>query len=114
MFQVQQKNGACHLGRYSCFASQVKGFDLSRLNRLLDKRKQELPEKSFTSKLFNSADFRAEKIREESEELIEAVNHEEVRWEAADLIFFALTDAVAKGVSISDITNELRSRFNEQ
>ncbi|MCW8997816.1 MAG: phosphoribosyl-AMP cyclohydrolase, partial [Kangiellaceae bacterium] len=44
LFRVQQKNNACHLDRYSCFASQVKGFDLSRLNRLLDKRKQELPE----------------------------------------------------------------------
>ncbi|MCW8877323.1 MAG: phosphoribosyl-AMP cyclohydrolase [Kangiellaceae bacterium] len=114
LFRVQQKNNACHLDRYSCFASQVKGFDLSRLNRLLDKRKQELPEKSFTSKLFQSADFRAEKIREESEELIEAVSRDDVRWEAADLIFFALTDAVAKGVNINDITNELRSRFNDQ
>ena len=114
LFQVQQKNGACHLGRYSCFATQVEGFDLSRLNRLLEKRKSDLPENSFTSKLFKSAEFRAEKIREESEELIEANTLEETRWEAADLIFFALTDAIAKGVNISDITNELRSRFNDQ
>lgn len=114
IFQVQQKDNACHLERYSCFATQVKGFDLSRLSTLLESRKANAPENSFTAKLFDSADFRAEKIREEAEELIEAQSEEDVRWEAADLIFFALTDAVAKGVSFEAITNELRSRFNDQ
>ena len=57
--------------------------------------------------------FRAEKILEEAEELIEAQSFEDVRWEAADLIFFALVDALAKGVDITNITTELRSRFND-
>jgi len=113
LFRVKQTNNACHFERYSCFASQKKAFDLNNLTKLLEKRKKEQPEKSFTTKLFQSGDFRAEKIREESEELIEAQSFEEVRWEAADLIFFALTDALAKGVDIGDITNELRSRFND-
>ena len=30
-----------------------------------------------------------------------------------DLIFFALVDALAKGVDIKAITTELRSRFND-
>ncbi len=114
LFLVKQKDHACHLERYSCFASQTKGFDLNRLNQLLEKRKNNAPDNSFTKKLFESGEFRAEKIREESEELIEAQTEEEVRWEAADLIFFALTDAIAKGVSFEAITNELRSRFNDQ
>ncbi len=114
LFQVEQTNAACHLERYSCFASQVKGFELGRLNQLLESRKANKPEGSFSAKLFDSADFRAEKIREEAEELIEAQSFDEVRWEAADLIFFALTDAIAKGVSIDDISNELRSRFNDK
>jgi len=113
LFRVEQTDFACHFNRYSCFASQKNDFSLDKLNQLLEKRKAELPQKSFTTQLFKSADFRAEKIREESEELIEAQDFDDVRWEAADLIFFALVDAIAKGVSIADITQELRSRFND-
>ncbi len=113
LFRVQQTNNACHFNRYSCFASQKKTFDLSQLEKLLKKRKRQLPDNSFTTQLFNSADLRAEKIKEEAEELIEANSYSEVRWEAADLIFFALVDAQAKGVDIADIVNELRSRFSD-
>lgn len=113
LFRVKQVNDACHFDRYSCFASQKRPFDLNRLTELLSKRKEQLPEKSFTTQLFKSAEFRAEKILEEADELIEAQSFEDVRWEAADLIFFALVDALAKGVDITNITTELRSRFND-
>ncbi|WP_444996533.1 phosphoribosyl-AMP cyclohydrolase [Aliikangiella sp. IMCC44359] len=113
LFRVKQTNNACHFDRYSCFASQNRPFDLNRLTDLLARRKELLPDDSFTTKLFKSADFRAEKIREEADELIEAQSYEEVRWEAADLIFFALVDALAKDVDINAITTELRSRFND-
>jgi len=113
LFRVRQKGNACHFDRYSCFASQNRPFNLHRLSELLSQRQQSLPENSFSTQLFRSAQFRAEKIREEAEELIEAENYDEVRWEAADLMFFTLTDALAKGVDITAITNELRSRFND-
>jgi phosphoribosyl-ATP pyrophosphohydrolase len=113
LFRVRQQGDACHFDRYSCFASQKKPFDLNRLTQLLTKRMNELPDTSFTTQLFKSAEFRAEKITEEAQELIEAEVFDEVRWEAADLIFFALTDALAKGVEIDDIVCELRSRFND-
>lgn len=113
LFRVKQVNDACHFDRYSCFASQKRPFDLQRLTALLSRRKEQLPENSFTTKLFQSAEFRAEKILEEADELIEAQSFEDVRWEAADLIFFALVDALAKGVDITNITTELRSRFND-
>ena len=113
LFRVKQTGDACHFDRYSCFASQTKSFDLNRLTELLLKRKEQLPENSFTTKLFKSSEFRAEKIREEAEELIEAQSLDDVRWEAADLIFFTLVDALAKGIDIGEITNELRSRFND-
>ncbi len=113
LFRVKQVNDACHFDRYSCFASQKIPFDLNRLTGLLNKRKDQLPENSLTTQLFKSAEFRAEKILEEADELIEAQSFEDVRWEAADLIFFALVDALAKGVDITNITTELRSRFND-
>jgi len=113
LFRVKQLGDACHFDRYSCFASQKRPFDLNRLTELLSRRKELLPEGSFSTQLFKSAEFRAEKILEEADELIEAQNFEDVRWEAADLIFFALVDALAKGVDIGNITTELRSRFND-
>ncbi|NVJ61369.1 MAG: phosphoribosyl-AMP cyclohydrolase [Gammaproteobacteria bacterium] len=114
LFKVRQNGNACHLDRYSCFATERNDFSLQRLHKLLNNRKEQLPENSFSTKLFQSAEFRAEKILEEAQELIEATEHEEVRWEAADLIFFALTDAIAKGVSVNEIVSELRSRFNDR
>lgn len=115
LFQVRQiGDKACHFDRYSCFVRQQPEFNLKTLEALLQKRQAELPEKSFTTKLFNSAEFRAEKIREEAEELIEAQDYEDVRWEAADLIFFALVDALAKGVTLERIEQELGGRFNDR
>jgi len=113
LFKVKQKGDACHFDRYSCFPTQKPEFNLDKLTLLLEKRKQLLPENSFTTKLFKSAEFRAEKIREEADELIEAQDFDDVRWEAADLIFFALVDALAKDVKIEDIVCELGSRFND-
>lgn len=113
LFRVKQTNNACHFERYSCFVSQQKTFNLNQLSDLLQSRKNQLPEKSFSTQLFLSANLRAEKILEESTELIEAETFEQVRWEAADLLFFTLTDAIAKGVDLSAISNELRSRFND-
>jgi len=121
LFKVKQTSNsnkrveakACHFDRYSCFSSQTKSFSLNRLTDLLIERKIELPPSSWTTKLFQSKALRAEKILEEAQELIEADTFDEVRWEAADLIFFALVDALAKGVDINAITNELRSRFND-
>jgi phosphoribosyl-ATP pyrophosphohydrolase len=114
LFKVRQQGAACHLERYSCFASERNQFTLKQLNNLLNNRKKQLPEASYTTQLFKSMSLRAEKIREEADELIEAQTFNDVRWEAADLLFFALTDAIAKGVSITDIEHELRSRFNDR
>jgi phosphoribosyl-ATP pyrophosphohydrolase len=112
---VDSKSGpkACHFDRYSCFASQTRPFNLNQLTDLLASRKKLLPDNSWTTKLFQSSDLRAEKILEEAQELIEAQSFDDVRWEAADLIFFALVDALAKGVDINAINCELRSRFND-
>lgn len=113
LFRVKQIENACHLERYSCFASQSKSFDLLQLTRLLKLRKKDQPEKSFSRQLFASSQLRAEKLREETEELIEATDYEDVRWEAADLLFFTLVDALAKEVDINAICNELKGRFND-
>ncbi|WP_223669346.1 phosphoribosyl-AMP cyclohydrolase [Kangiella shandongensis] len=114
LFKVKQSGNACHFERYSCFATQSRQFDLNTLNQVFERRLSEFESKvngrSFTQKLFASEELQIEKLNEECQELIEAKNLDEVRWEAADLIFFALVNAKAKGVSAQEIINELGAR----
>jgi phosphoribosyl-ATP pyrophosphohydrolase len=115
LFQVEQGGNACHLERYSCFASQNKDYSLEYLDEIFETRLAEINDKpSFTQQLFASADLQIEKLKEECDELIEASEHNHVRWEAADLLFFTLVMAKAKGVGITEIVNDLRSRNNER
>ena len=115
LFQVEQGGNACHFERYSCFASQTKNYSLNYLDEIFETRLDEVNEKpSFTQQLFASQELQIEKLEEECQELIEATEHNHVRWEAADLLFFTLVMAKAKGVSITEIVNDLRSRNNER
>lgn len=111
LFRVKQAGSACHFDRYSCFASQTPDFGLDTLDKTLTARQNAPTEaKSFTQQLFADVDLQAEKLREECEELIDAETFDEVRWEAADVIFFALVMAKAKGVRVKDIIHELSAR----
>lgn len=47
---------------------------------------------------------------EEAEELCEAQTKDEVAFEAADLMYFALTKAVSAGVSLADIERNLDAK----
>ena len=114
LFRVRQKQEACHLKRWSCFPTVANRFDLWKLDRTLASRKESLPEGSFSARLFKDADLRAAKLREETEELIEAVTFEDNRWEAADLLYFTLISARADGVGLRDIVQELRSRVQDR
>ncbi|MGJ8662601.1 MAG: phosphoribosyl-AMP cyclohydrolase [Marinicella sp.] len=110
LFLVEQSNNACHFDRYSCFASQTKNYTLDYLDDVFEQRLATKEGQSFTQKLFASEALQIEKLKEECDELIEATEHNHVRWEAADLLFFTLVMAKSKGVSIEEIVNDLRSR----
>ena len=115
LFQVEQGGNACHFERYSCFASQTKNYSLDYLDEIFENRINEDNENpSFTQQLFADNNLQIEKLEEECQELIEATDHNHVRWEAADLLFFTLVMAKSKGVSIKEIVNDLRSRNNER
>lgn len=115
LFLVKQKGSACHFDRYSCFPSQRNEYTLDYLNQVFDERLAEQNESpSFTQKLFTSSELQTEKLREECEELIEATERNHVRWEAADLLFFTLVMAKAKGVTFNELVNDLRSRNSER
>ena len=115
LFQVEQDGNACHFERYSCFSSQTKNYSLNFLDEIFTRRIAQVNEKpSFTQQLFADKNLQIEKLEEECQELIEASEHNHVRWEAADLLFFTLVMAKSKGVGIKEIVNDLRSRNNER
>lgn len=100
----QAGSGFCHLNTQSCFGD-LKG--LSHLEKTLVSRKADAPEGSYTKRLFEDESLLNAKIKEEAEELTDATSKEEIAWEAADLIYFALTRCVKYGVSIADIEKNL-------
>jgi phosphoribosyl-ATP pyrophosphohydrolase len=110
LFTVNQLGSACHLQRYSCFDDKNFGF-LDLYEIIQDRIKNPIPD-SYTSKISKSEGLIIEKIREESNELVNYVNQENLVWEIADLLYFILILMAKKEIKIKDILNELRKRRN--
>lgn len=108
LFKVKQKGNACHLDRFSCF--EDKEFTIADLYKVLESRKEQLPEKSFTTKLFKDTFFLKRKIMEEAFEVVNFEQGDGLGWEVADLAYFVLTYMVDNGVPIQEIVNNLASR----
>ena len=106
-FVVRQKGRFCHLDQLGCFGDP-RG--IAKLEQTLKSRKESAPEASYTSRLFNDEKLLRAKIMEEAEELCDAKSPEHVAFEAADLIYFALTKAVSAGVGLNDIWNSLDAK----
>ncbi|KAF2808189.1 tri-functional histidine biosynthesis protein [Mytilinidion resinicola] len=107
-FIVKQKGrGFCHLATATCFG-QYRG--VSRLQQTLQERKESTPEGSYTARLFNDSKLLNAKIIEEANELCEANTKSETAFEAADLIYFALTKCVAAGVTLEDVERNLDAK----
>jgi len=106
-FVVKQKGRFCHLDQAGCFG-ELKG--IPKLEQTLLSRKQSAPAGSYTARLFSDEKLLRAKIMEEAEELCDAKTPQEVAFEAADLIYFALTRAVGAGVSLADIEKSLNAK----
>ncbi|KUI70737.1 Histidine biosynthesis trifunctional protein [Cytospora mali] len=106
-FVVRQTGRFCHLEQFGCFGD-LKG--IPKLEQTLKSRKATAPEGSYTARLFNDEKLLRAKIMEEAEELCDAKSPQDVAFEAADLIYFALTKAVSAGVSLADIEKSLDAK----
>lgn len=107
-FVVDQSGaGFCHTNTVTCFGN-YKG--ISSMEKTLQNRMENAPEGSYTKRLFNDEKLLRAKIMEEAEELCDAKDKNEVAWEAADLIYFALTKVVSEGVSWSDVQKNLDAK----
>ncbi|KAI9591673.1 histidinol dehydrogenase-domain-containing protein [Syncephalis fuscata] len=107
-FIVEQTgHGFCHLGTQTCFG---KLSGLSALEAVLQSRRENAPAGSYTRRLFDDVNLLTAKIKEEADELCDATTPKDIAWEAADLIYFALTRCVASGVSLHDVEQQLDAR----
>ena len=89
-------------------------FDLNTLYELLEGRKKELPEGSYTTYLFEKGlDKILKKVGEECTEVIIAAKDQDKKetiYEIADLIYHVMVLMVEAGISIDEIKAELESR----
>lgn len=104
----------CHTGSNSCFnTDDTEGF-IRKLQQVIEQRKEEKPDGSYTASLFaKGVNKIAQKVGEEAvETVIEAIdcNDERLIYEASDLIYHLLVLLVHKGMGISTIEKELYSR----
>jgi len=110
LFNVRQEGVSCHLQRYSCFSN--KEFELSDLYEIIQDRILNPVSNSYTSKISKDERLIIEKIKEESNEVINYTNDENLSWEIADLFYFVMVLMAKKGIKLQDILNELWSRRN--
>ena len=104
----------CHRGTTACFDTPDSEGFVRKLMEVVRKRHEEMPEGSYTTKLFiKGVKSIAKKVGEESAEaVIEAVTGKRDRfvYEASDLVYHFLILMEEMGVSIEDIEKELSYR----
>ena len=117
---VEPDGPACHLGEYSCFHNPVwenedlHEFSLEGLSKLIEGRKTDKKEGSYTTYLFEKGlDKILKKVGEECTEVIiagKADDKKETIYEIADLTYHVLVLMIQMGISLEDIHKELASR----
>ncbi len=119
---LAKPNGpTCHTGKQSCFHEKkfVPKNDLSFLSdleQLIISRKNEMPDDSYTTYLFqNGVDKIAQKVGEEAVETVIEAKNGKKRFiaEVADLIFHLMVLLVEKGVPLKKIIKKLKKRHNK-
>lgn len=127
---VEPAGPACHTGKRSCFYRDLEGAEIDRagsddnlgnvldeLYDLIESRRRDRPEGSYTTYLFDQGlDKILKKLGEETSETIIAAKNDEkapLVSEIADLLYHLLVVLVGRGISLDDIRGELISRREE-
>ena len=118
LITANPKGNTCHLDQYSCFGLEKENYKfLQYLDDLIKFRKKELPENSYTTKLFKQGENRIiQKVGEEAiETVIAAKNNdrEELINESADLLFHLLVMLNQKEIPFNDVISELEKRHRK-
>lgn len=118
---VDQTGPACHTGRRSCFFEPLReeksapdAATLFELSDVIHDRRIHPQEGSYTNYLFNKGiDKILKKVGEESAEVIIAAKNagtDELRWEAADLLYHLLVLLEEKELPLTEVLRELQKR----
>ncbi|NLN54699.1 MAG: bifunctional phosphoribosyl-AMP cyclohydrolase/phosphoribosyl-ATP diphosphatase HisIE [Clostridiales bacterium] len=116
LIDVIPEGPACHTGKYSCFFNKIEGesrFSLEDLYKLIQDRKENPKEGSYTTYLFEKGlDKILKKIGEESSEVIIGAKNsrDEAVYEISDLCYHVMVLMTELGITPDDIRNELRNR----
>jgi phosphoribosyl-ATP pyrophosphohydrolase/phosphoribosyl-AMP cyclohydrolase len=121
LVKVHPIGPTCHTGTDTCWGEENKMEDnpllfLTELQDFINKRKEEMPEGSYTTKLFHDGINKiAQKVGEEAlETVIEATNgtSEHLIYEASDLLYHLIVLLAEKGMRIEDVATELHKRHD--
>lgn len=114
LLRVDPAGPVCHTGSTSCFGGENSEGFIRELSQIIKTRHEEMPEGSYTTKLFNKGVNKiAQKVGEEAvESVIEATNgtRDGLIYELSDLVYHVLVLMENNGVTVSDIEKELWSR----
>ena len=109
----------CHTGTDTCWGEENESnplLFLCELQDFIEKRHEEMPEGSYTTKLFKDGiNKMAQKVGEEAlETVIEATNgtNDKLIYEASDMFYHLLVLLTSKGLRIEDIALELQKRHD--
>lgn len=119
LVKVNPIGPTCHLGTDTCWGEGNEAnplLFLTELQDFIEKRHEEMPEGSYTTKLFkDGVNKMAQKVGEEAlETVIEATNgsNEQLIYEASDMMYHLLVLLTSKGLRIEDIAQELQKRHD--
>ncbi|MGE7665859.1 bifunctional phosphoribosyl-AMP cyclohydrolase/phosphoribosyl-ATP diphosphatase HisIE [Ureibacillus composti] len=123
--EVLPAGPACHNGTTSCFTESVVQNDkvgsvdiIPQLVDIIRQREIDMPEGAYTTYLFEKGiDKICKKVGEEATEVvIGAKNRDanEVKWEAADLIYHLLVLLQEQKINVYDVLEVLKTRHEEK
>lgn len=116
LYRVHPAGPACHTGTHSCFTDAEAGprFSLASLEGVIASRRGADPGASYTARLLAGGPRRpAEKVTEEAGEVAGAAlagSDDELRDEAADLLYHLLVVLAARGISLGEVEAVLADR----
>ncbi|MED3561580.1 bifunctional phosphoribosyl-AMP cyclohydrolase/phosphoribosyl-ATP pyrophosphatase [Bacillus sp. MUM 116] len=123
---VYPKGPACHTGAVSCFSERVYEGEsslsdyqiLQSLEKVILDRERERPEGAYTTYLFEKGvDKILKKVGEEAAEVIIAAknrSHEELKWEAADLLYHLQVLLVEQELPFKEVLKTLEERHKDR
>ncbi|GHU69571.1 hypothetical protein FACS189450_02680 [Spirochaetia bacterium] len=107
---VEPAGPVCHTGAFSCF-TQDRRYTWEFLQSIITERFRNPAPGSYTATLDD--ELVREKVMEEADEVCTAKTHDEVVWEAADLLYFTTVLMTRAGVSVAEVLDELDRRHKK-